>query len=350
MLCGRRSLSVAVVAAVAAGGSGGAGCSTSIYNPWTFNKPPTKAQQDLARRQVADRTVVVVAEFGNPTKPPVAWPDIGRTMSDAVARTMFDQGLFEVRINPNLAAAVGTTLDRSSKSAAERLARLSRANPDVHYVVTGRVTDFHHTGDLPRQVRRWGLLGRRREAVVAIDLRIFDLRSQRLVVAEHLSGTSRARLQSARKLYADMTIDTYLFWNTPLGKASKKAVKKVVDQVIKVVPPRVGEPRIVQWGAGRRVYVSGGRMWGVAKDQEYYVCRRTGPAGGMRSLPDIDTGQPLRVKITSVDKMTSTGWVLGKPAPDAKLPGAYLSHRPPPAAAASPPATGVSASVAANTP
>ena len=159
MLCGRRSLSMAVVAAMAAGGSMGAGCSTSIYNPWTFNKPPTKAQQDLARRKVADRTVVVVAEFGNPTKPPVAWSDIGRTMSDAVARTMFDQGRFEVRINPNLAAAVGTTLDRSSKSAAEQLARLSRANPDVHYVVTGRVTDFHHTGDLPRQVRRWGLLG-----------------------------------------------------------------------------------------------------------------------------------------------------------------------------------------------
>ncbi len=338
------------MAAVAAGGSGGAGCSTSIYNPWTFNKPPTKAQQDLARRQVADRTVVVVAEFGNPTKPPVAWSDIGRTMSDAVARTMFDQGLFEVRINPNLAAAVDTTLDRSSKSAAERLARLSRANPDVHYVVTGRVTDFHHTGDLPRQVRRWGLLGRRREAVVAIDLKIFDLRSQRLVVAEHLSGTSRARLQSARKLYADMTIDTYLFWNTPLGKASKKAVKKVVDQVIKVVPPRVGEPKIVQWGVGRRVHVSGGRMWGLAKGQQYYVCRRTGPAGQMRSLPDIDTGQPLRVKITSVSRMTSTGWVLGKPAPDAKLPGASLRHRPPPAAAASPPATGVSTSVAANTP
>ncbi len=347
---GRRSLSVAVMAAVAAGGSGGAGCSTSIYNPWTFNKPPTKAQRNLAQRQVADRTVVVVARFGNPTKPPVAWSDIGRTMSDAVARTLFDRGLFEVRINPDLAMAVETTFGPSSKPAADRLARLSRAHPNVHYVVTGKVTDFHHTGDLPRQVRRWGLLGRRREAVVAIDLKIFDLRSQRLVVAEHLSGTSRARRQSARKLYADMTIDTYLFWNTPLGKASKKALKKVVDQVIKVVPPRVGEPKIVQWGVGRRVHVSGGRMWGLAKGQEYYVCRRTGAAGQLQSLPDIDTGQPLRVKITSVSRMTSTGWVLGKPAPDAKLPGAYLRHRPPPAAAPSPPATGVSASVAANTP
>ncbi|MHC4446954.1 MAG: CsgG/HfaB family protein [Planctomycetota bacterium] len=350
MLRGRRSLSVAVMAAVVAGCSGGAGCSTSIYNPWTFNKPPTKAQRDLALNQVADRTVVVVAQFGNPTKPPVAWPDIGRTMSDAVARTLFDRGLFEVRINPDLATAIETTLGPSSKTAVDRLARLSRAHPDVHYVVTGKVTDFHHTGDLPRQVRRWGLLGRRREAVVAIDLKIFDLRSQRLVVAEHLTGTSRARLQSARKLYADITIDTYLFWNTPLGKASKKAVGNVVDQVIKVVPPRVGEPKIVDWGVGRRVHVSGGRMWGVAKGQEYYVCRRTGPAGGLRSLPDIDTGQPLRVKITSVSRMTSTGWVLGKPAPDAKLPGAYLRHRPPPAAGPSPPVVGTPASVAANRP
>lgn len=303
---------------------GGAGCS-SWSNPWAFDKPPARARLDPAYRQSSDRTVIVIGQFANPTKSPLAWRDIGSGVSEAVGRALVEQGEYDVLINPEVTDAVTSITNRvRGRRASNTLASLRRTHPEVDYVVIGKVTDFHHTADLPKEVQRWGLFGRRREAVVAVDFEIFDLRAQRMIGADHVRGTASASRRSTKELYADLAFDAYLFWSTPLGKASKKAVGGVVDRISQIVPPRIGEPKVIKLIARRKVSVTGGWMWGLAGGQRFYLCRRDDPDGRWRPIEDVDTGQPLMVRIAGTRRMTSTAWVMGEPPQETDLRGAVL--------------------------
>ena len=309
---------------------GGAGCS-SWSNPWAFDTPPARARIDPAYRQPSDRAVVVIAEFANPTKSALGWRDIGPGVSDAVGRALVDKGEYDVLINPEVTDAVTSITSRlRGRRENNTLASILRTHPEVDYVIRGKVTDFHHTADLPRELQRWGLFGRRREAVVAIDFEVFDLRAQRMIGADQVRGTASASRRPTRKLYADLAFDTYLFWSTPLGKASKKAVRSVVDRISEIVPPRVGDPKVIKLIARRKVSVTGGWMRGLAGGQRFYLCRRDDEDGRLRPIEDVDTGRPLMVQIAGTRKTTSTAWLMGEPPQETDLRGVVLRPALPP--------------------
>jgi len=294
-------------------------------NPWVYAQPPAVAVTVTARPVERGRTVIAVAEFTNPDRPQLDWPDVGAELARAMRRSLYNDTDFEVRIAPEIeqAASSPTFLGKRSKRPVE-----------VDFVVIGQVTDFHHTAALPKEASRWGLILRRKEAVVAIEWKVVDVRAHRVVAADHTYGTAKASGEtSIPELYAGLDVSAYLFWNTPLGRASHEAIDNTIERIRDVLPSFVGEqPTITAVLAPRKVLVQGGWKWGLAEGQEYYLVipgKGDAPAQPVR---DVDTGQPLVVKITEVNKGTAEAWLLGKPAPGVDIRGAVLLTQPGPPA------------------
>ncbi len=302
----------------------GAGCARPT-NPWVYAEPPAVSVVNTSTPVQSGKTVIAIANFENPDLPQLNWPDVGSEMTRALRRTLFAEGDYEVRIAPEI----------------ERLAsqpgflKKKGADPDdkpvvVDFVVTGKITDFHHTAALPKDVSRWGIFVRRSEAVVAIHWLVVDVRAHRVLATDHTYGTAKAsRKKEVAEQYAGIDCSTYLFWNTPLGRAAHSAIDETIDRLHEVVPTHVGDPVIVNMLAARKVAVKGGWSWGIAQGQQYYLVARD-DQGTTRGFYDADTGRPLMVKIGDVKPDTSTAWLMGKPADGIDLSGAALARKPAP--------------------
>ncbi|MHC4650907.1 MAG: CsgG/HfaB family protein [Planctomycetota bacterium] len=306
-----------------AAGVGGTGCARP-HNPWVYAEPPAVSVNAYARPVKTGRTVVAVAEFANPDAPQLDWPDVGLEMTKAMRRAIYNNGNFEVRIAPEIEQKVSLPGFLRSQGS------VGGSPLEVDYVIVGKVTDFHHTAALPKDASRWGLFGRRKEAVVAIEWRVVDVKARRVVAADHSYGTAEAsRKKSIDELYAGLDVSAYLFWNTPLGRASHKAVDATIARMRELLPSQVsGQPTVLQVMGPREVSIRGGWKWGLAEGQELYIAERL-EGRPPQPVYDADTGRPLMVRIRNVRKDGSTAWLLGKAPDEARLEGAILTPAPP---------------------
>ena len=303
----------------------GFGCARPT-NPWVYAEPPAVSVSVDARPVQRGRAVIAVAQFKNPDLPQLDWPDVGAELARAMRRSLYNDTDFEVRIAPEIEQA-------ASKPAF--LGKKSEHRPvEVDFVVIGQVTDFHHTAALPKEASRWGLILRRKEAVVALEWKVVDVRAGRVVAADHTYGTAKASgSKSIPELYAGLDVSAYLFWNTPLGRASHEAIDNTIERMRDVLPSFVGEqPTVTAVIAPRKVLVQGGWKWGLAEGQEYYLVIPGEGGDSLQPVRDVDTGRPLVVKITDVNKGTAEAWLLGKPAPGVDIRGAMLLTQPGPPA------------------
>jgi hypothetical protein len=242
-----------------------------VYAP-----PPAVSVNAYARPVNDSRTVVAVAEFANPDSPQLDWPDVGLEMTKAMRRAIYNEGELEVRIAPAIEQKVSTPGFLRSEGP------VGGSPVEVDYVIVGKVTDFHHTAALPKDASRWGLFGRRKEAVVAIEWRVVDVQARRVVAADHSYGTAEAsRKKSIDELYDGLNVSAYLFWNTPLGRAAHMAVDRSIERMRELLPSRAaGQPTVLQVMGPREVSIKGGWKWGLAEGQELYVTEQ--PEGRRR--------------------------------------------------------------------
>jgi curli biogenesis system outer membrane secretion channel CsgG len=296
----------------------GGGCARP-KNPWVYAPPPAVAMSVYAHPVEPTRTVVAVAEFKNPDAPQLNWPDVGLEMTKAMRRALFNTGDVEVQIAPEVEQVVSQPGFLKGQGVFTEPVK-------VDFVITGQVTDFHHTAALPKDASRWGFIGRRHEAVVAIDWKIVDVKARRVVAADHTYGTAKAsRKKTIDEMYEGLDVSAYLFWNTPLGRAAHEAIDKAINSMYELLPSRVSGLPTIQFVEGdRKLRLQGGWIWGLAEGQEYFVAQR---AEGQppRTICDVDTGRPLVARIEHVKKETATAWLLGKPAPEVNLQGAVLT-------------------------
>jgi hypothetical protein len=312
-------------------------------NPWTYAEPPAVALVRASNPAQPGHMLIAVADFANPAAPQLPWPTVGPEMSRALRRTLFKDG-YQVRIAPDIEKKVSTPGFMQTKPPAP-----GSPAPEVDYVVIGQVTDFHHTKSLPKDASRWGLIGRRNEAVVAIEWKIVDVRNHKLIAIDHVYGTaeSSGRKPPAER-YAGLDPSAYLFWNTPLGRAAHDAIDGTVARMRKVLPansPPPGPPAaptmaaagasataagaapaaspvVVQAVAPRQLSVAGP---GLVEGDEYYLTLAD-PSGAPRAVLDCDTGRPLVVTIGPVSRGAAEAWVLGKAASGLNLRGARLQR------------------------
>jgi hypothetical protein len=313
-----------------------AGC--AVRNPWTYNTPPTALESGATGQPLRSRDVVVVGEIANPLRTSVAWSDIGPGVTQALGQALLNEGEFEVWSNTGLARAVEQVLAGPTTERAARLGRLHEAHPEVRLVITGQVTDFHHTSEVARDVRRRAFIGTRKEAIVAIQFNVVDLQVRRELLGDHVHGTSSIGSRRAEHVYADIAFGSYLFWNSPLGRATEEAIDKTVTRIVQAADSAEGPVRIVRTLTSRRVQLSSLPRDLSGPDEALFVCRIQYGDGraAMRPVLDAHTGQPLRARIVSWDDQEPTAWLLGQKPADVDLRGAELRRNLPAAPGSSP--------------
>jgi hypothetical protein len=246
-------------------------------------------------------------------------------MSDALAGTLAKQGDFLVLSSPQLSRAVRSIIDGPLEQRSARLEELRRQWPQLRYVVSGQVTDFYHTADMPKETRRWGLFSRRREAFVAIRLNVIDVEDGRVVASDHVCGVAPASDTPTKELYANLAFGSYVFWNTPLGRASEEAIGLAAEMLQRAVPRADTYIRIVKQIGLRKVALSSGQKQALIRGQVYYVCLHDAATGRLQPILDSDTALPLRARIDDGRSGSSTAWLLGLKPLETDLQGAVLS-------------------------
>jgi hypothetical protein len=191
-------------------------------------------------------------------------------------------------------------------------------------VVTGKVTDFHHTADISKQARQVGLFGASNQAVVAIQLNVFDLELGRVVASDHVFGVVNAPDTPSGQLYAGMNFDSVMFWSTPLGVASEKAIRQSMTVLNHAVPTRDESIRVVKQTSEREILIAGGPDASLLKNVRFYVCIARESDGELEPVTDIDTGLPLMAKVISSSRIGTTAWLIGRSPAELDLRGASL--------------------------
>ena len=313
-------------------GTGG-GCGSR--NPYAFASPPVVAAPGVTDPNATPpppmtgrETIIVVGEFENPDTSSLRWRDIGPGLSDALGRTMFGQGRHDIRLRPDLVREVDRILRGSPARRSRELSRVSVANPEVDYVLLGQVTDFVHMRDLnPDLGRRDFFGGRKKEAFVALKLDLVDLQTQRVIAIGHLYGAARADDHPTPESYKNVRISNYLFWSTPLGKASTQAINRAIDHMNTIIPAPIKELHIVQKLEPRVVQINGGTDSRVARGDRFYILHRHAPGANPEPVLDSDTGLPLQLRVDHVNASTSSAWIMGVLPPDVRYHATILQRQ-----------------------
>jgi curli biogenesis system outer membrane secretion channel CsgG len=302
------------------------GCGSGASRSWQFNTPPAALGSEGLRGSInPDGRVVVVGRFDNPTASALAWKDLGQGMSEALSQALLNQGRFDVWSNQKLAKGVAEILEGPTPQREQALGRLHDAHRNVRFVITGKVTDFHHTGELPPDLRRRGFLfGTRDEAIVAVQFTLVDLQARRVLVADHVHGTASTGRRPVRELYRDVAFGSYLFWSSPLGQAAEEAIELAVERVNQVVPTTVTALRVIKQFEDRKIVVSGDATASVKAGQEFYVCRYDEQRARLVPVNDPVLEQPLRARILSAGGSSATAWLIGERPVEIDLRGAEL--------------------------
>jgi hypothetical protein len=254
---------------------------------------------------------------------------VGSGMSEAVARTVLNHGDFDAWIDPPLADDVEALVSLRESQRAQRVAQIRKTHDEARYVVFGQVTDFAHTGDLARDNRRWGFFGRKNEAIVAIQFNVFDLEAERVIAADHVYGVADAPRTSTDKLYKGLAFGSYVFWNTPLGKASEQAIKKAVDALYRALPVDTlanvdeGGIRIAQQLSARRVALTVDDPDRLADGERYFVWHYDSDAATWRPVMDVDRDVQIEAVISRSGSGV-TALLKGKQPVELELEGAIL--------------------------
>ncbi len=298
---------------------------------WSYRQPPT-ADGRFAGDQVYERPVIVVGRLANPVRARVQWKDIGAGMSAALAAALRSESRYEAWVDAPLADQVAKALQQVGERRERSLVRLRQEHGEVRFVVVGAVTDFAHSGDLPPTLQRRGLFGRKDEAVVAMRLELVDLALGRVVASDHIYGTASAKSASADGFYADMAFGSYLFWSTPLGRASEAAIDRTIKEIdgavvlTRPLPRADAGPRRVARQTGPRTLELERAVDAWAEDGRLYFVCEVDEAGEHHPVFDPETGYPLKARIQrpSLGVTTRAALLLGRKPPTIDLVGAML--------------------------
>lgn len=252
--------------------------------------------------EALEKPVILLGQFTAGSGVDARWSDVAPQMQQAFARTLTKTGKFDV------------VYDRS-------IAKQSRTS----FEITAKITDFLHTSDAPESVRRLHWFTEANDAIVAMDMTAMDLHTNRIVYSDQLVSTVSAGGDEVDQ-YGSLEFGSYLFWSTPLGRASTDVLEDAVDQLANLRGSTPGVVRITRYEDGsREVSLSDGHL--LEDGGIYYIGSEDVVTGHFTSVDD-DLGRPLRLRVEHHFFGSSSGWLLSEPADYEYIDGATLSKSP----------------------
>ena len=282
------------------------GCTS---NPWTYQPPPGNGVKGA---ESALKPVILLGEFTSSNNIDARFSDVAPQMQKAFSRALLKSGRFEVVNDSLLANQAEDAINAYGNERTQILQEIRRSlGTTSAFVIQGRVTDFLHTKDAPESVRRLSWFEEANDALVAVDLTAIGLQKGRTIYSDQLVATATT-VNDTSDQYGDLEFGSYLFWSTPLGKASKEVINEAVEQLALIRGATPGIATIASFEEGSRaVEVQNGS---ALEDGGIYFLGTTSPSTGQYVSVDDDLGRPLRVRIEKGYFGKCTGWLLSEPA------------------------------------
>jgi curli biogenesis system outer membrane secretion channel CsgG len=144
---------------------------------------------------------------------------------------------------------------------------------NCRYLIKGAVTDFGHvsanTGAL--SAWNWDFLGGSNRAVMGIVLYVVDVESGEIIASENIEESVSAKDLSVKAAYEGISFGGSVFYQTPLGRATKKVVERAIKRITTAIASQPWEPQIALVQEDGSVIINGGRDRGVKSGAEFEV-------------------------------------------------------------------------------
>lgn len=358
---------------------GGGGCASWYglqrdINPTSYQGQGDEGIDEIDLATLQDRPLLMIGALDNPRQSVVRWRDVGKGVSEALSKRLQNRGELQPWVSPRLGREIAQLMEGSATRRFTRMEAIRQENPDLAYILFGKVTDFQHVPVAPRPDDVSGEPAFL--ALMAIEFSVVDVQSMRIVMTDHVSGEIDAGSISGRNEYRQMSFDSYQFLSTPLGRASQQAIDRVVQRLVKLPVPMIAsaqmeepieaqlitpafleenpapvhvevaksEPveipaprRMVDLSAMiridrqielRKVTILPGRSAPLHVGQVLYVGWFDPQLGRLVAVEDLDTGLPLRAKILKASRKSGVAMLTGLKPIEIDLRRAVLSpHR-----------------------
>jgi curli biogenesis system outer membrane secretion channel CsgG len=179
----------------------------------------------------------------------------------------------------------------------------------AQYLIRGVINDFSQSGGggLSVAFRKLMFLGHGYNARVSLTLTVIDIETGQILSAVNSTGIIRSREVYAEGAYKGVTFGGDVFFATPLGQATQRAIRSGVRAIARQMPENPWRPMISSV-RDNVIIVNGGKDRGFSAGVTYAV---RGPA---EPVTDPATGDILTfvpgarigtVRVTAVDEKIS---------------------------------------------
>jgi len=232
--------------------------------------------------------VVAVTSFENRANSDGQWK-LGDGMADLLVSELVQSRNFVV-VERQHFERITSELERQQSGLFRPEGKTQRGHmKNAQYLIRGVINDFSQTGGGGFSIsflRNLFLLGRGYTARVALTLTLVDVETGQILSAVQSAGLVRTREAYAKAKYDGISFGGDVFFETPLGQATSRAIYGGVKQITRDMPQNPWRPMVscVRNGA---VVLNGGKDRGFRVDANYIV---RGPA---EPVTDPATGDIL---------------------------------------------------------
>ena len=170
---------------------------------------------------------------------------------------------------------------------------------NCQYLIKGAVTDFGHISTNTGGVSglSWDIFGGSNRAVMGIVLYVIDVESGEIIASENIEESVSAKDLSVKAAYTGLSFGGSAFYQTPLGRATRRVVERAVKRITAAIAAQPWQPQIALVQEDGSVVINGGRDRGVRSGAEFEV---------------VDAGRPILDPATGDAIGQSAGRSIGR--------------------------------------
>jgi len=218
------------------------------------------------------KPTIAVMKFENRAGFPLNW-SLGDGMQEILVDRLLATGRYHVVERQELGAIMDELKFQQGGATRPQGKVATGRIRNCRYLIKGAVTDFGHvsasTGAL--SAWNWDFFGGSNRAVMGIVLYVVDVESGEIIASENIEESVSARDLSVKAAYEGISFGGSVFYQTPLGRATKKVVERAINRITTAIASQPWEPQIALVQEDGSVIVNGGRDRGVKSGAEFEV-------------------------------------------------------------------------------
>ena len=259
------------------------------------------------------KPTVAVTDFENRANFNGRWK-LGYGLAEMFTTELLDTGRFTVLERERINGLLDEIM-RQGRNLFRPEGRVEQGRlKNTRYLISGAVTDFTVTGDLSGWfgVKQAKAKGRGSVARVALNVKVIDVESGEIITSVQKDAKASSGFFGAEINYKKMSFGGEAFFQSPLGRATRSAMRKTLKRILKELPREYWQPRIAEAGPDE-VVINGGENVNL-KEGVHFSVRDKG-----RDITDPITGNIIEtvpgkvighVQVTEVKRRSARGIIL----------------------------------------